>query len=166
MRLVIALCFLLGIDSWSCSERLTGPRDQAGLRMELRLSSATGAPGHPLSATATVINLRSSSVYHPASCFETGVGLEVLGPDGMPVHLFDPRILPECPEFCCEPLAPRAKIESTMGFDGTLYTSAGQSYQAPAGDYTVVATFAATTQARGGEQITTTRRAVFRWSAP
>ena len=55
------------------------------------------------------------------------------------------------------PLWPWDEIESSRGFDGTLYTSGGASYAAPTGDYTIVATFTAVSaESTGGISNTVT----------
>jgi hypothetical protein len=165
MKLTLALCFLLGVDYWACAVRTTGPIDQTGVRVVVQFSNSSGSPTEPVTVDAEAINDGRASVYHDVPCAGTVIALDVRGPDGKPVLLRDPRVLPACPDYCCQELASHASVKSELAFDGTLYASNGQTYKAPPGDYTVMARFDASTQPNGGSTVSGTRQAVFRWAA-
>jgi len=164
MKLAL-VCVLLGVDYWACAVKTTGPIDQTGVRVVIQFSSSSGSPTQPVTVDAAGINDRNSSVYHDVPCAGTVVGLEVRGPDGKAVSLRDPRIMPACPDYCCQELGAHKSVDSELQFDGTLYTASGQRYDAPPGDYTVKATFAASTKPQGGSSLSATRQAVFRWES-
>lgn len=162
---LLALCFLLGVDYWACAVRTTGPIDQTGVHVVIHFSNSSGSPTQPVTVDAEAFNDGRASVYHDVPCAGTVIGLDVRGPDGKPVLLRDPRVIPACPDYCCQELAAHKSVESELGFDGTLYTSSGQRYAAPPGDYTVMAKFDATTQPQGGSSLSASRQAVFRWTS-
>ena len=104
------------------------------------LSAAQGTPAQPVSATGVAVNTGESAETYLAGCDpEAGVYFGLLDPSGAEVLLRDPRTpLPECPVGLAA-LEPGARLEGRATFDGTLYTTEGVRYQAPAGEYTFVA---------------------------
>ena len=169
MRLALALTLLILSGSrWSCAERLTGPAEPAlDVRLELRLSPSSGDPAHPVVATATVTNHRLGTIYHSGPCVGTVTRFTVLDRAGTPVWLVDPTAaLPGCADYCCAPLDPGAKLVEQLRFSGTLFTETGDAYPAPAGDYTVVASFHGSGKPMESSPIDRTRSAAFHWAEP
>ena len=164
MKLAL-ICVLLSVDYWACAVRTTGPIEQTGVHVVIQFSNSSGSPTQPVTVDAEAFNDGRASVYHDVPCASTVIRLDVRGPDSKAVLLRDPRVMPACPDQCCQELASHKSVESTLAFDGTLYTSSGQSYKAPAGDYTVTGTFDASTQPNGGSTLSASRRAVFRWES-
>src|SRR4029453_9707679 len=151
MKLALAfISVILGVDYWACAVRTSGPIEQTGVRVVIHFSNSSGSPDQPVTVDAAAVNDGRTSVYHSVPCAGTVIGLDVRGPDGKPVFLRDPRVIPACPDYCCQELASHKSVASELRFDGTLYTASGQRLPATPGDYTVKATFDATTQPQGG----------------
>jgi len=163
MKLAL-ICVVLGVDYWACAVKTTGPIEQTGVHVVIQFSNSSGSPTGPVTVDAEAFNDGRSSVYHEVLCVGGAIGMEIRGPDGKPVLLRDPRVMPACPDYCCQELAAKKSVKREFPFTGTLYTPGGQTYSAPAGDYTVTAKFDATTQPNGGSAVSGTRQAVFHWS--
>jgi len=117
----------------------------APLRAHLVAGASTA---NRVTLSAKVINAGPTQVWHYGCCYTPMVGIDVLGPDGKVVLLTDPKIAAslDCP---CGP-APFPTGEdrsSSLTFNGTLYVPdspdyPSPTYAAPAGRYTVIATYA------------------------
>ena len=172
----LSMFVVLALGLSNCSERLTGPADPShGVRLELRLSSDTGTPGHAVSAIAIATNGGGVPVYRDAVCsIANGISMRVLDAAGNPVRFAPPNLFElGCPDYCCAPLDPGQHDQRDLTFAGSLYPDPvapldpPDPYPAPAGTYTVEATFSAGTRSAGeqtGQSIVLTRRASFTWS--
>ena len=146
------------------------------VRLTAGVSSPRGSPSDPVELNAAVRNAGETRVWHIAGCGCDPIGLEVLGPDGLPVAIDDPTAIgPLCP--CGNvPLERGGTLGAGKVFSGTLYVTNSivhptPTYPAPNGTYTVVARFSYGTSDAGGEASPSThleRRVTFDWegSAP
>ena len=150
-----------------CGGRTTRPA-VTDVGLSLNISPAVGTPSPPVVADARVRNTGSARVWHCEGCgCGNGVGVTVLGPDGVAVWLHDPRaLLPACPDGAV-PLEPGGDLGGRLVFTGTLYvaghpTFPSPTYPAPPGMYTVIARFSYSTSVPG-EWIPLESRATFAW---
>lgn len=127
-----------------CGQEPTRPA--ANVWLTLTAVPATGSPAQPVTVEATVRNF-GSEVFHCVGCgCGNGTDFIVLGPDGKAVNLFDPNgPRPACADGSA-PLERGMSMTSGRLFTGTLYPDSSSiyptpTYAAPAGRYTVVATF-------------------------
>ena len=166
MKLAFAfVSVILGVDYWACAVRTTGPVDQTGVHVVIQFSNSSGSPTQPVTVDAEAFNDGRASVYHSVPCAGTVIGLDIRGPDGRSVYLRDPRVMPACADYCCRELASHKSVQSALQFDGTLYSASGERYAAPPGEYTVNASFEASTKPQGGSTVSGTRQAAFRWTS-
>ena len=163
MKRVFAFTFV-SLLLCGCGGNPQGPKAY-DIALDLSLSGTAGDPAHPVVARFRGSNQGTRPVFIHGGCSTASPDLRVLGPDGSHVFLGDPTILPLCPSSF-GPFGPGAVTEGAIEFTGKLYMANGAPYNAPAGSYTVVATFAyyrsqtADTQSR--EQVE--RSASFHWA--
>jgi hypothetical protein len=115
------------------------PADDQVVAITVLTDSPSGSPGHPVGLTATATNGGKSAIYCWQNCSDSPVQLLVSGPDGKQVLVLDPnRVVPACAGMYA-PISPGVTLHNALTFDGTLYTRTGETYAAPAGIYTVIA---------------------------
>ena len=165
---IVALAFALLAMSPGCAKSPTRP---GGLDVQLSLSvqPSMGGPSTPIAIDIHATNAGVTQVWHCDGCgCGNGVHFQVLGPDGVPVALNPGGLLPACPDGLA-PLPPGGVLVSASQFTGVLYkldtgTFPPPAYAAPAGTYTVVATFTFTKSGHWDGEIGLTRTATFVWN--
>jgi len=150
-----------------CAERAMRPA-VTDIDLSLAASPAVGGPSLPVVADVRVSNAGNTRVWHCEGCgCGNGIGLTVLGPDGVEVWLRNPNApVPLCPDGFT-PLEPGRDLGARLVFTGTLYATGPPTwppptYPAPPGTYTVVARFSYATSVPG-EWIPLERRVTFAW---
>ena len=162
--LAINLLALLGLVS-ACDKSPVRP-PAFRILMSVRANPTTGNPSNPVMIEIRIVNAGSRAVWVCAGCGCEG-GLLILGPDGRPVALDDPKEpLPLCPVWN-EPFKPGAVFQGARPFRGVLYaqdspTWPSPTYAAPPGRYTVIVRFRYTLTPGGGGQ-TVEETTVFDW---
>ena len=151
-----------------CSGRATRPT-VTDVDLSVAASPVAGSPSLPVVADARVSNAGTTRVWHCEGCgCGNGIGLTVLGPDGVEVWLRDPNAaLPLCPDAVM-PLDPGRDLGARLVFTGTLYanghpTFPSPTYPAPPGTYTVIARFTYAISVPG-EWVPLERRTTFAWA--
>jgi hypothetical protein len=174
---VVAATLTLIVVS-GCSESLTRtakPESNEPIlgvpAVELTVSALppVGGPSQPISIESRAVNATGSGFWHCQGCgCGNGMTLTILGPDGSPVALRDPREEPPlCPDTMV-PWASNASVESRLPFTGTLYETNPSgfpptpTYDAPAGTYTVVARFSYAGSS-AGQTIPVVQTTTFQW---
>ncbi len=164
MPMTLADLAISGV-SLSCGHWGIAPRGKPyALDLAIRLSADSGTPASPIDVTAAATNQGRWTVYHTVSCWAGSIGIRLLGPTGEEVYWYNPWILPLCVDVCCGSLDPGKSTVRSIRFDGHLFTGNGMPYEAPDGEYTVLASFGAATQKMGGQPLAVERRATFRWA--
>ena len=171
---LLGLCSLGLMAPMGCSRSVTRPATtDVQFTLSTVLQSVGSSPAIELSAK--VLNAGTTPVWHCEGCgCGMGITITVLGPDGTPVELLDPRrLMPLCPDGLAA-LEPGGGFADGLTFNGTLYVAdslgpPSPTYTAPPGTYTVVAGFSYSTRqerpwAEGGIGIE--RRATFSWPPP
>ena len=166
MRRFSLLCLLAGtVVGSGCGKEPTRPV-VTDVRFVVTVTPAVGSPSAPISVRSRVTNAGNTPVWRCGGC-GCEDGFSILGPDGSEVALRDPKAVgPACPPGV-EPLEPAETFEVAGSFTGILYqrdspTVPSSTYQAPAGTYTVVATFAYASSVPG-EWLKLERRTNFVW---
>ncbi len=146
-RMVIAVILIVAC-ALGCGQEPTGPVTR--IAMSLGAAPARGSPASPVKFNVSVTNAGDRQVWRCAGCTcGNGVAITVLGPDGNAVILVDPKgPRPLCVDNNV-PFPPGETLTGGTGgttFTGTLYdgfspTYPTPTYAAPAGKYTVIATF-------------------------
>src|SRR5438552_16226462 len=97
-RSVATAAVFLALAS-GCAKAPTRPAT-ADIRLSVSTLPSMGDPGHAVSIEIRVVNSGKAEVWHCDGCgCGNGISLKVLGPDGAPVELNDPRaFLPPCPD--------------------------------------------------------------------
>lgn len=161
--------FALALLLTGCGGGPTAPFGPDGsVAFDLTLSSAEGGPDHPIVANAVISNWGLDPVLRGEGCTGGGVSFSVIGPQGS-LLLSDPCA--PIPLFVCPvrmiPMHNGETLEQLFPFGGTYYDFARDpdapcaAYQAPEGDYEIVARFVY--YPFDGEGHTIERRARFHW---
>jgi hypothetical protein len=173
---LLGLCSLWLLAPAGCSHGVTRPAT-TNVQLAVSIIPQPADTAYSLRLNANVANAGSTPVWHCQGCgCGTGIGITVLGPDGKPVDVLDPkRPMPLCPDGLTG-LDPGANLETWLTFTGRLYVADSPifptpTYQAPPGTYTVVGDFAYNTVEQwpsSGSGSVIERRARFIWppSAP
>jgi hypothetical protein len=160
---VVHAAVVLTTVAWSCST-LTGP-PSGGIVIKLDVNSTVGSPGHGITAKAMVTNQGTLPIRYVTGC-NAGPAIRIVVLAEGETQPFDPC---NCPTPCVTPacadqvlsLVRGRSVEGSMVFDGTRYNCDG-AFAAPAGHYTVVATFVG--KDHDSHPITLTETKSFDWS--
>jgi hypothetical protein len=171
-RPAVAVTLALSALLSGCSGNPTRPLDP-NVQMSLTVQPTAGSPSNPISLSLRAVNAGVTPIWHCDGCgCGNGTKLTVLDPSGKAVALWDPNgPKTSCPDGPMA-LPPDSSLKSHESFTGVLYVTDSNdyptpTYQAPAGNYTVVAEFfyAKTSQeSYSGPSIRIERKATFTWA--
>lgn len=118
-------CVLALLLQAGCASNTTTTRPSVTrVDLSMEVSPAAGRPFYPIVADVWVKNVGNTRVWHCAGCgCGNGVGLDVLGPDGTRVLLWDPNApVPLCADGPV-PLDPGQELRGRIVFTGTLFVA-------------------------------------------
>jgi hypothetical protein len=162
MKKMTILLFVLALSS--CKDAPSQPTSQ--VELSVKVAPLLGDIRNPDTIIAEVINHGTTDNYRMDGCgyWAHGMVLGILGPDSSEVYLSDPRIRPLCLDQVV-PFLPGEKFTGVAQFNGKLFNSSGNQFDAQSGTYMVIVRFwvSSVRDFTGGGVIE--RRASFQWSA-
>jgi len=164
VRLLILLTSaMFSSFGWSCTSGTVAPGNVA-LRMEMRVSSATGDPTHPVTVHTRVTNAGRKPVTYMMECVNPTL-TRLTDPEARHVN----TLCGTCPNALCPACAPMPRtippgesIDEDFQFTGGLRDCAG-NFQGASGEYHADAKLTAT--GPNGSTATVEKSVKFTWTA-